>query len=197
MVGCVSLPISRNQLDALEQERAQQETRARQLEERSRSAQLEIMKLREAATERDSLREVVEDQKRQLEESQRQVEGLKQRCVTLESKAAAISVRSSGRFRDLKSTSGGSSVPTSIGDMGNGPDETGSARLRSVVGRPSNSDEFEDLAVSFTVANGLEALGPPRYNGVRGWWMRCCRCCPRRRRRGYISDYAPSRCVIQ
>lgn len=52
--------VSRDQLEALDKERVQQESRARQLEERSRNANLEILKLREAAAERDSLREDLE-----------------------------------------------------------------------------------------------------------------------------------------
>ncbi|PFH32286.1 FYVE zinc finger domain-containing protein [Besnoitia besnoiti] len=218
---------ARLQLLALENERDEQANRARQLEARMHAAQMEIRQLKEVALDRDALRALVEEQKRQLEEQKRQLDGLRQRCVTLESKSAASnatastarasgcgdskpsSLTSSGRVEpytwgsgsDRNRCLGGASLrrgdsSAAARGLWSGEPPEGVSRRPVVVGR---TDDFEELAVAFTVADGLNDSND-RYHGSRlqRLWAYCRRCCCRRRRRRYfIGDERSSLCVIQ
>ncbi|CBZ50749.1 lateral signaling target protein 2, related [Neospora caninum Liverpool] len=169
----------RLQLEELQTERDEHRSRAYQLERSVHASQMEMMQLKEVAADRDALRAVVEEQRRQLEEQRRQLSGLQQRCVTLESKSAAANSPSASA-RTARQGASAASLPSapvepytwgSSSDRGRGlsaslsPGDTSLmkggifgrdaelSRRPVVVGR---ANDLEDLAVAFTVADGLD-----------------------------------------
>ncbi|KEP61217.1 UNVERIFIED_CONTAM: FYVE zinc finger domain-containing protein [Hammondia hammondi] len=211
----------RAQLEALERERDEHRSHAYELERCLHASRVEMTQMKEVAADREALRAVVEEQKRELEEQRRQLLGLQQRCVTLESKSAAAQSpsrsRSTGRgdpAASLASTvepyswrssgsdrgRGGASAGVSPGDPSMrkgsffGSNRGDLSRRPVIVGR---TDDFDDFAVAFTVADGL-GDSHDRFHGswFQSLWVRCRRCCCRRRRR-YSVGGSRSACVIQ
>ncbi|ESS28515.1 FYVE zinc finger domain-containing protein [Toxoplasma gondii VEG] len=210
----------RAQLEALESERDEHRSHAYELERCLHASRVEMTQMKEVAADREALRAVVEEQKRELEEQRRQLVGLQQRCVTLESKSAAAQSpsrsRSTGRgdtaaslastvepytWRGSGSDRGrGASAGVSPGDTSIlkgsffGRDPSDLSRRPVIVGR---TDDLDDFAVAFTVADGL-GDSQDRFHGswFQSLWVRCRRCCCRRRRRYFVGG-SRSACVIQ
>ncbi|KFG32082.1 FYVE zinc finger domain-containing protein [Toxoplasma gondii FOU] len=178
----------RAQLEALESERDEHRSHAYELERCLHASRVEMTQMKEVAADREALRAVVEEQKRELEEQRRQLVGLQQRCVTLESKSAAAQSpsrsRSTGRgdtaaslastvepytWRGSGSDRGrGASAGVSPGDTSIlkgsffGRDPSDLSRRPVIVGR---TDDLDDFAVAFTVADGLGENAAAFRNG--------------------------------
>ncbi|KAL8425849.1 hypothetical protein Efla_007270 [Eimeria flavescens] len=145
-----------------------------------KAAAAEAHRLADAEAQRDAFRLQLEAQQQSLEQQAFLIDGLKQRCSTLEAEKQDLLSSSS------TTAEGGASSFRSLffswGPQHGGPYREGPRQRRAA--EVSTGD-----VLAYTVAEGLEEGLRGEGRSQRDWW-----CCCRRRRRYYSRG---SRCVIQ